>query len=178
MNHVTRTTRVLLPALLALLLAACGATPSSTGSNTSAPGATTGPGGTAGRGSGLADLDAAALAPFFGTSIPTPECTSTGESAQKCRWSSSDGSVVLDVEHDPTFESVEEWRAAFGTAGFDEEIPGVGVAALGGDNPLADGFRASAYTSTGDAYTVTVSKAGDPAAVKALVVALLGTLAR
>ena len=72
----------------------------------------------------------------------------------------------------PTHRSIRRRPgAAFGTAGFDEQIPGIGVPALGGDNPLSDGWRASAYGSDGVAYTVTVNRTGDETAVKAMVTA-------
>ena len=53
----------------------------------------------------------------------------------------------------------------------------MGVAAPGGDNPLSDGWRASAYGSDGVAYTVTINKSGDVETVKAMVTAILKVLA-
>jgi hypothetical protein len=125
----------------------------------------------------LKALGPALLAPIFGASIPTPTCTTSGEEAVQCRWNVNDGELLLDADADPTFESEEAWREAFGTAGFDEEIPRIGVAALGGDNPLSEGWRASAYGSDGVAYTVTINKSGDQAAVKAMATAILKALA-
>jgi hypothetical protein len=125
----------------------------------------------------LQALGADLLAPVFGASIPTPECDTRTDGSSFCRWTSADGATVLDAEQSSGYATVDEWRTAFGTAGFDEEIPGLGVAALGGDNPLADGFRASTYTSAGESFTVTVNKAGDTAAVKALVTTILAALA-
>lgn len=167
----------------ALMVAACGGGTTPTGAA-----ATAGSGSTAGASTAAppAGGDAQArikalgpelLTPIFGASIPTPTCTTSGEEAVQCRWSVNDGELLLDAGADPTFETEQAWRQAFGTAGFDEEIPGIGVAALGGDNPLSDGWRASAYGSDGVAYTVTINKSGDATAVKAMVNAILKVLA-
>lgn len=165
----------------ALALAACGGgTPTST-LRTQVPGATSpggaGQPGTAGPGAELENLGAALLAPIFGASIPTPTCTDLFGGSMQCRWIVGDGELLVDAGLQTDLETEAEWRDAFGNAGFDEEIPGIGVAALGGDNPLADGWRATAYTSDGLAYTVTVNKPGDQAAVKAIVIAILTALA-
>jgi hypothetical protein len=182
MQKIQRALRVTaLPTAFALVLAACGG-----GVPTAAPG-TQNPAGTAGAtapgatsGGALLspeDLPSTLTAPIFGAEIPTPTCTDLSGGRTQCRWIVDDGALLLDADADPSFETEAEWRTAFGTAGFDEEIPGIGVAALGGDNPLADGWRASAYTSDGIAYTVTVNKPGDQAAVKAMVIAILTALA-
>ena len=163
--------------LMAAMLGACGgASPAPTTQATSGSStpAATGPAATSAAGNPFGALTAALLGPVFGATVPTPECGTRGDEGQYCRWTSADGQVVLDAESDPTFDSVDAWRTAFGTAGFDEEIPGIGVGALGGTNPLADGFRASTYTSDGTAYTVTLNKTGD---AKTLVLAILGALA-
>jgi hypothetical protein len=169
--------------LTALLLAACG------GGTTTPTGAagTAGPGSTPGAATippvggdfeaRLKALSPALLAPIFGASIPSPTCTEIGEEGVQCRWNVNDGELLLDAGADPSFESEAAWREAFGTAGFDEEIPGVGVAALGGDNPLSDGWRGSAFGGDGVAYSVTINKGGDQAAVKAMVIAVLKALA-
>ena len=165
----------------ALVLAACGGGAPTSTLRTQVPGATaptaTSPAATTGAGAGIEGLGAELLAPVFGASIPTPTCTDMSGGGRQCRWMVGDGELLVDVDVQPEFETEAEWRAAFGTAGFDEEIPGVGVAALGGDNPLSDGWRASAYTSDGLAYSVTVNKPGDQAAVKAMVIAILTALA-
>ncbi len=164
--------------LTALILAACGGSPATSGpGGTGTTGATQNPAVTIPPASALQDLGTDVLAPVFGATIPTPECGTRTNGTSFCRWTSADGATVLDAEQDSGFASVEEWRTAFGTAGFDEEIPGIGAAALGGENPLAEGFRASTYTSTGDSFTVTVAKAGDAAAARALVTAILAALA-
>lgn len=150
--------------------------PKATGTGSTPAAATTGPvtGDVAAR---LKALDPALLTPIFGASIPTPTCTSMSGGGTQCRWSVNDGALLLDADADPSFDSQEAWRAAFGQAGFDEQIPGIGVAALGGDNPLADGWRASAYGSDNVAYTVTINKPGDQTTVKGLVNAILKALA-
>ena len=173
--------------VLALTLAACGGAASTSAPATQAPGATGAPagtlpaattGGAAGElGANIQALGADVLAPVFGASIPTPTCDVMGDSGFTCRWMVNDGELLVDADADASFETEAAWREAFGSAGFDEEIPGIGVAALGGDNPLSDGWRASAYTSDGIAYSVTVNKAGDVAAVKAMVIAILTKLA-
>ena len=167
----------------ALLVAACGGATSPTGAA-----ATAGAGSTAGASTAAppAGGDAEArikalgpelLTPIFGASVPTPTCTTSGDEAVQCRWSVNDGELLLDADANPTFESEAAWREAFGKAGFDEEIPGIGVAALGSENPLADGWRATAFGSDGVAYSVTINKSGDLAAVKAMVSAVLKALA-
>ena len=169
-------------ALLATLaIAACGGGTATRAPRTEAPGstlpgATDGPAATTSPGAELEGLGAELLAPVFGASIPTPSCTDMSAGRQ-CRWIVGDGELLVDADVQTEFATEEEWREAFGTAGFDEEIPGIGVAALGGDNPLADGWRATAYTSDGLAYSVTVNKPGAEAEVKAIVIAILGALA-
>lgn len=169
-------------ALVAVLaLAACGGgTPTST-LRTQAPGATSPggavPGSTTGAGADIERIGAELLLPVFGASIPTPTCTDLNGGGKQCRWSVNDGDLLVDAGLQTDLETEAEWREAFGAAGFDEQIPGIGVAALGGDNPLADGWRATAYTSDHLAYTVTVNKSGDQAAVKAIVIAILTALA-
>ena len=170
--------RWLSAAALITIVAACGTSPATSGPGSTAPaGGTQNPAVTTAPVSALADLGTELLAPVFGASIPTPQCDTRSDGSSFCRWTSADGATVLDAEQDSGYATVDEWRTAFGDAGFDEEIPGIGVAALGGDNPLADGFRASTYTAGGDSFTVTVNKVGDAAAVKALVTAILAALA-
>jgi len=171
-------------ALLATLaLAACGgSTPTSTvGPGTLAPGATSpsgaGPGPTTGPGTDVEGIGAELLAQVFGTSIPTPDCADLNGGGKTCRWLAGDGELMVDAGVQTDLETETEWREAFGDAGVKEEIPGMGVPVLGGDNPLADGWRATAYTSDGLAYTVTINKPGDQAAVKAIVLAILAALA-
>ena len=182
--HSTRRLAAVTATAAALIVAACG------GGTTTPTGAaaTSGTGSTAGAATPAppAGGDAEArikalgpelLTPIFGASIPTPTCTTSGEEAVQCRWIVNDGELLLDADADPTFDTEEDWREAFGKAGFDEEIPGIGVAALGSENPLSDGWRASAYGSDGVAYTVTINKSGDVTAVKAMVTAVLKALA-
>jgi hypothetical protein len=165
-----------------VLLAACGGGTAPTGAAATAgtgstPGAaTTAPGGGEFE-ARLKAISPALLTPIFGASIPAPTCTEVGDEGVQCRWTVNDGELLLDADADPSFESEAAWREAFGTAGFDQEIPGVGVAALGGDNPLSDGWRASAFGSDGVAYSVTINKSGDQAAVQAMVTAILKALA-
>jgi hypothetical protein len=167
----------------ALLVAACGGTATPTGAAATTDAGSTAGGATAAPPAGgdaeakLKALGPELLTPIFGASIPTPTCTGLGDEGVQCRWTVNDRELLLDADSDPTFESEEAWRAAFGSAGFDEEIPGIGVAALGGENPLSDGWRASAYASDGVAYSVTINKAGDVTAVKAMVNAILKVLA-
>ena len=168
--------------LTAFVLAACGGTTTPTGAAaTSGTGSTPGAATTAPVGgefeAKLKALSPALLTPIFGASIPAPTCTELGDEGVQCRWNVNDGELLLDADADPSFEDEAAWRAAFGTAGFDEEIPGVGVAALGGDNPLSEGWRASAFGSDGVAYSVTINKSGDQEAVKAMVTAILKALA-
>jgi hypothetical protein len=171
--------RLLAPAaLLAVFVGACGSSPATSGPGSTNPaGATQNPAVTTDPVASLKNLGTDLLTPVFGGSIPTPECDTRSDGSGFCRWTSADGATVLDAEQNSGYATVDEWRTAFGTAGFDQEIPGIGAAALGGDNPLAEGFRASTYTATGDSFTVTVTKAGDAAAVKALVTAILSALA-
>jgi hypothetical protein len=179
----TRRLAGLIALVLALALSACGGGTTTTGapqatSADSTLGAT--PGAPAGGDfeTTIRALGPELLAPIFGASIPTPTCTPLGDGGGvQCRWSVNDGELLLDADADPTFESEAAWREAFGAVGFDEEIPGVGVAALGGDNPLSDGWRASAFGSDGVAYSVTINKSGDVEAVKAMVTAILKVLA-
>jgi hypothetical protein len=173
--------RLAIALVAALGIAACGGgnpTTAPTGQQpgTTLPGATDGPAATAGLGGELEGLAAELLAPVFGATIPTPTCTDMSGGRQ-CRWIVGDGELLVDADVQSDFATEEEWRTAFGDAGFEEEIPGVGVAALGGDNPLADGWRATAYTSDGLAYSVTVNKPGDEAEAKAIVIAILTALA-
>ncbi len=168
----------------AVIVAACGgATGTPAAPGTQAPAPTIGGAATSAPADGfegeLLAIGPELLAPVFGASVPTPTCTSlAGGDGHSCRWAAgTDGALLMDADADQSFATEEEWRAAYTNAGFTEEIPGVGVAALGGDNPLADGWRASAYTSDGIAYTVTINKTGDQAAVKALVLAVLAKLA-
>jgi hypothetical protein len=181
--ETTRRRAAVMTIAAALIVAACGGTATPTG-----PAATSGAGSTAGAATAappvggdaeakLKALGPELLTPVFGASVPTPTCTTSGEEAVQCRWIVNDGELLLDAGADPTFETEEAWREAFGTAGFDEEIPGIGVSALGGDNPLSDGWRASAYGSDGVAYSVTINKSGDVTAVKAMVSAILKALA-
>jgi hypothetical protein len=170
--------------LAALLVAACGGSPATTGGPPSTGAGSTPAPATAAPPVGgdfearLKALDPALLSPIFGASIPAPTCAAMGDGGGvQCRWIVGDGTLALDADADPTFESEATWREAFGQAGFDEEIPGVGLAAIGGINPLSDGWRASAYASDGVAYTVTVNKTGDVEAVKAIVTAILKALA-
>lgn len=171
-----------------LVLAGCGGGTSPTGaastSGTTTATSTTADDTTSGSAGGdfearLKALGPELLAPIFGASIPTPTCTAMGDGGGvQCRWNVNDGELLLDADADPTFESEEAWREAFSeNIGFKEEIPGIGAAAFGGDNPLADGWRASAYGNDGVAYTVTINKAGDVTAVKAMVNAILKVLA-
>lgn len=167
---------------MALLLAACGGTPTPTGGPQATTVGSTPGAATAGPVGGdfearLKALGPELLTPIFGASIPAPTCSPIGEEGVRCRWSVDDGALLLDADADPTFESQAAWREAFGTAGFAEDIPGVGVAALGGDNPLSDGWRATAFGSDGVAYSVTINKTGDVEAVKAMVTAILKVLA-
>ena len=171
-----------LPAALALAagvaIAACGGAASTGAPATSGPGATQPAGTTAGGiGANIQALGTELLAPVFGATVPAPTCDTMGEDGFTCRWEADDGALLVDADADPTFETEAAWREAFGSAGFDEEIPGIGVAALGGDNPLSDGWRATAYTSNGIAYSVTINKPGDAEAARALVIAILTKLA-
>lgn len=165
-------------ASITVLVAACGSSPATSGPGSTAPaGGTQGPAATDTPVSGLEGLGTELLAPVFGGAVPTPECDTRSDGSSFCRWTSADGATVLDAEHSSEYATVDEWRTAFGTAGFDEELPGIGVAALGGENPLSDGFRAAAYTAGGESFTVSLSKTGDATALKALVTAILAALA-
>ena len=182
-RHDMKNLRPLLAAALVASFAVggCGAgtptnTPGTPGPAATSPTGTT-PAATAAGGTDIQALGTELLASVFGASIPTPTCTDMSSGGKQCRWMAGDGTLLVDVDVQTEFETEAEWREAFGTAGFDEEIPGIGVAALGGDNPLADGWRGTVYTSDGLAYSVTVNKPGDEAAVKAIVIAILTALA-
>jgi hypothetical protein len=167
--------------LAALAIAACGGGNPTSAPTTQQPGSTLPSGtddtaATTGPGTELEGLGSELLAPVFGATIPTPTCTEVSGGRQ-CRWIVGDGELLVDADVQTDFATEDEWRTAFGDAGFDEEIPGVGVAALGGDNPLADGWRASAYTSDGLAYSVTVNRPGSEEEAKAIVIAILTALA-
>ena len=169
-------------AIVMAVVGACGGTTGPTGAPRTAGTGSTPGAATAGPAAGDAEtrlkaLGPELLTPIFGASIPTPTCGSMSGGGVQCRWSVNDGELLLDADADPSFDSEEAWRAAFGQVGFDEEIPGIGVAALGGDNPLSGGWRASAFASDGVAYTVTINKSGDPEAVKAMASSILKVLA-
>lgn len=165
----------------AIAITACGPGAATSALTTQGPGATLpggtgGPAMTSGAGAALEDLGTELLAPVFGATIPKPTCSDMSGGGRQCRWIVGDGDLLVDADVQTEFETEAEWREAFGSAGFDEEIPGIGVAALGGKNPLADGWRATAYTSDGLAYSVTVNKPGSEAEAKTIVIAILTAL--
>ena len=159
-----------------LVLAACGGAASTAAPGTQGPGATPG-GGTPGSGGGSAltpeTLPAALLAPVFGGAVPEPQCGDMAPSGDFCRWSSADGSIVLDVQRDGQFGTEEAWRAAFGTAGFDEELHDLSIPVLGRETVLSPGYEAAAYGPDKTSYSVSLTSDGDTAAVKAMVLAVL-----
>ena len=164
----------------ALVVAACGS-----GTSTGAP-ATQGsaatpavPAGTAGSGGALSPetIPAALLAPIFGATIPEPTCGDMAPSGDYCRWATADQSIVVDVQRDGQFGSEDAWRAAFATAGFDEDLPELGIPALGGTTPLSAGYRAAAYGPDRTSYSVSLTHSGDPATVKGLALTLLRAFA-
>ena len=163
------------------ILAGCGspgptpAVATQPGAATAAPvGATPGIG--PGAGIGPEDLPGELIATVFGGSAPTPSCGDLATGGDFCRWATADESVVLDVQRENGFSNEDAWREAFGNAGFDEDLPDIGVPALGGTTPLAAGYRAAAYGGSNIAYSVSLTSAGDPAAVKASVVAVIKAL--